>query len=302
MKIRRWVQITSTVSANAYVAGIKAGAIYTGPLKHACVPFLNCYSCPSALFSCPIGALQVTVAGAGGLDLTAYHTLYERFSAILTSLPVLVIGFLMLVGSFVGRAACGWLCPFGFLQDLLNKIPSPKFKGYDFLKYFKYIVLVVFVFALPAFWLDDYGMGEPSFCKYICPAGTLEGGIPLAILQPELRAQLGKLFAWKFGLLIAILLASIFIKRPFCRWLCPLGAFYGPFNKISFFKIKIDQDKCINCKACSRVCPVNLNVPEEVGSPDCLHCGDCVNVCPTKSLYTVKFKKCASCHNIGEQK
>jgi ferredoxin-type protein NapH len=295
MKIRKWTQLGSTVSANACVACVKNATIYTGPLKQGCVPFLNCYSCPGALFSCPIGALQVTVAGAGGVDLTAFHTLTERFTAIATSLPLLVIGFLMLVGSFVGRAACGWLCPFGLLQELLNKIPSPKFKGPSFLKYGKYVMLILFVFILPAFWLDDYGMGGPTFCKFICPAGTLEGGLPLIYLQPELKAQLGMLFNWKLSLLILILALAVFFRRPFCRWLCPLGAFYGPFNKVSLLKVKIDKSKCISCHACSRVCPVNLTVPDEVGSPECLHCAECIKVCPKGCIHTLALNKCLSC-------
>jgi polyferredoxin len=243
------------------------------------------------MYSCPIGALQVTIAGAGGIDLTATQTLWARLSAISTSLPMLVIGFLAIVGATVGRAPCGWLCPFGWLQDLLNKIPTPKFKGPDFLRYLKYVILVVFVFVLPAFWLDGLGFGEPSFCKFICPAGTLEGGLPFLVLSPGLKSQLGWLFTWKAFVLAVLLVAMVFFKRPFCRWVCPLGAFYGPFNKISIYKLEIDHKECIRCGLCSKACPVDLNVPEEIHSAECLHCLDCVKVCPTKCLkFQTSFK------------
>ncbi len=267
---RHAVQLTSAVLSNSYLYGFKNKTIYTGTLKHACVPFLNCYSCPSALFSCPIGAMQAIINSNGGFELN--------------SLPYFVVGFLITIGCLVGRAACGWLCPFGFIQDLLGKITTKKFKGWEWLKYIKYIILILFVFILPMYLLDEYEMGAPSFCKYICPAGTLEGGLTLPLLQPDLRSQLGWLFTWKTSLLVLVLIGSIIIKRPFCRWICPIGAIYGPFNKISWLGLSIKKDECINCKACTKKCPVDLDVPNEVGSAECLQCTECVNVCPTKCL------------------
>jgi len=284
LNFRFWVQAVATLLTNAYLKGFKAGTLYTGPLKHVCVPTLNCYSCPAAMYSCPIGAIQVTVAGAGGLDITATQGLWARLVAISTSLPMLTIGFLMLVGGVVGRAACGWICPFGWFQELLNKIPSPKFNGPQFLKYLKYIVLIVFVFALPAFWLDEFDGGSPTFCKYICPAGTLEGGLPIAFLQPQIRSQLGWLFTWKASLLALIIVLAVFFRRPFCRWLCPLGAFYGPLNRVSLYKLEIDKDACIECGACSKKCPVSLDVPRQLDNAECLRCLECRNICPVKVI------------------
>ncbi len=284
LKIRTWSQAVATIGSNAYLVGLKTGTLYTGVLKHACVPTLNCYSCPAALFSCPIGALQVTIAGAGGLDLTALHTIGARLTAISTSLPLLVIGFLALIGGLVGRASCGWICPFGWFQELVNRIPSRKFVGPQIFKYLKYLVLIVFVFLLPAFWLDEYDGGMPTFCKYLCPAGTLEGGLPLAFLQPALRSQLGWLFTWKAACLALLFALAVFFRRPFCRWVCPLGAFYGPFNRVSLFKVEFDKENCIECGACSRKCPVSLDVPREVDNAECLRCLECRDACPKKLL------------------
>ncbi len=278
------MQAAATLLTNAYLKGFKAGTLYTGSLKHVCVPTLNCYSCPAAMYSCPIGAIQVTIAGAGGLDITATQGLWARLVTISTSLPMLTIGFLMLVGSIVGRASCGWLCPFGWFQELLNKIPSPKFNGPVFFKYFKYLILIVFVFLLPAFWLDEFDYGSPTFCKYICPAGTLEGGLPIAWLQPQIRSQLGWLFTWKASLLALLLVLSVFFRRPFCRWLCPLGAFYAPFNRISLYKLEIDKDACIECGACSKKCPVSLDVPRQLDNAECLRCLECQKICPVNVI------------------
>ncbi len=292
LNFRFWVQAVATLLTNAYLKGLQTGTLYTGNLKHFCVPTLNCYSCPAAMYSCPIGALQVTIAGAGGIDLTALPTLGARISAIATSLPLMVIGFLMLTGGLIGRAACGWVCPFGWFQELLHRIPSKKFIGPNFFKYFKYVILIVFVFLLPAFWLDEYDGGEPTFCKFLCPAGTLEGGLPLAYLQPGLRSQLGWLFTWKAFLLAALIAVSVFFSRPFCRWFCPLGAFYAPFNGVSLLKIDFRKDECIECGACTRRCPVSLDVPRQIDSAECLRCFECRAACPKQLISTSHLFAC----------
>ena len=90
------------------------------------------------------------------------------------------------------------------------------------------------------FVVDITGLGEPWFCKFICPVGTLEGGIPLVLLNKSLKSAIGFLFKWKVLILILTVLISIIIYRPFCRYICPLGAIYGIFNKFSLYRFKID--------------------------------------------------------------
>lgn len=164
-KCRLWFQILFTAVTNGYVLGFAKGKIYQGAAKQMCVPGLNCYSCPGAIGSCPIGALQA-VATSKNFNISFY-----------------VLGFLMIVGSLVGRFVCGWMCPFGLIQELLHKIPFPKkiktFKGERHLLKLKYIILIVFVILLPIAITYSSGYGKPWFCKLICPSGTLLGGVPL---------------------------------------------------------------------------------------------------------------------------
>lgn len=243
---RHIFQALWAAATNSYVVGFAQGKIYQGRLKTLCVPGLNCYACPGALGSCPIGALQA-VLGDRSFQFSAY-----------------VFGFLMVVGALCGRFVCGWLCPFGLVQDLLHKIPFPKkirtFRGDRVLRYLKYAVLVVLVILLPLFAVDIIGQGSPWFCKWVCPAGTLEGGIPLVLANDGLRSAVGFLYAWKMSILVAIVLLSILIYRPFCRYLCPLGAIYALFNRLSLFRVK-PGPLCARCPMCAKP-----------NGPECIRC------------------------------
>ena len=105
-----------------------------------------------------------------------------------------------------------------------QKWKRKKLPGDRLLKYGKYLILLVFVLLLPLYAVDFLGQGQPWFCKLICPAGTLEAGIPLVLANDGLREAAGFLFAWKNVILAAVILAAIFVYRPSCHYLCPLGA------------------------------------------------------------------------------
>lgn len=195
-----------------------------------------------------------------------------------------VTGFLVLVGLLCGRFICGWLCPFGWIQELLHKLPFKKIKvpaGLNrILSYFKYLVLALFVIILPIVTVDEFGISTPFFCKYICPAGTLEAGIPLLIINPMLRGAVGFLFSWKMVILLAVILFSMMIFRPFCRYICPLGAFYGLFNGISIYRYRVDSDKCTKCGVCTGACQMDITPFKTPNSAECIRCGECVKACP----------------------
>ena len=197
-----------------------------------------------------------------------------------------ILGFLILIGVLLGRVVCGFLCPFGWFQELLHKIPTKKFstRRLRFLTWLKYVVLLLFVIVLPMTIVNEVGLGDPFFCKYICPAGILEGGIPLSVADAGIRASLGELFTWKTCILLGFVVLAVFFYRPFCKWVCPLGAFYALFNRISLYRLQIDADKCTVCGACSRVCKMDVDVFRTPNHPECIRCGDCIRTCPHQAI------------------
>jgi polyferredoxin len=269
-KLRLFVQAAFCALSNGYVLGFSRKEIFEGATKYICAPGLNCYSCPAAVFSCPIGSLQA-VLSSRDYKISLY-----------------VIGLLTVFGVFLGRSVCGFLCPFGLLQDLLFKIPFAKkirrLPKEGALRYLRFFILGFFVILLPLFVVDITGLGEPWFCKWICPAGTLEGGIPLVLLNSAMRGAAGFIFRWKIVILALTLLLSVVIYRPFCRYVCPLGAIYGVFNKISFYRFKIDEEKCTKCGACQKTCKLDIPVWRNPNSADCIRCGECKAICPHSAI------------------
>ena len=266
---RRIIQLYAALLTNANLKGFGSGKIYQGDIKSICAPGLNCYSCPAASAACPLGALQNALANSG------------------TKLPYYVVGILILYGFLFGRWICGFLCPFGLIQDLLYKIRTPKIKKSRItrtLSYLKYVILTVFVIGIPLIYgLQSTSIPLPAFCKYICPSGTLlgAGGLLSNKGNDNLFSMLGSLFTWKFCLLIGIIVACIFCYRSFCRFLCPLGAIYSLFNKVSLIGIDLDQQKCVDCGLCIGKCQMDIH---HVGDQECISCGDCIGVCPTGAI------------------
>ena len=267
---RKLIQLYAALLFNANITGFFTGKIYKGASKNFCAPGINCYSCPGAVGACPLGSLQ-NALGSQPHSAAFY-----------------VIGIILLYGLLLGRIICGFLCPFGLIQELLYKIKTPKLKKSKvtrLLSYLKYVVLAYFVIIVPVFYVlySEYGNAVPGFCKYICPAGMIEGAfllLPFETNSSEL-SRLGPLFTWKFCLLMAIIIGSIFIFRFFCRFLCPLGALYGLFNHFSVFGIKLEKDKCTNCGLCVDKCKVDIR---HVNDHECINCGECVEVCPTHAI------------------
>ena len=268
-KRRTAIQIAATVFFNGYVAGFVKGQIFKGKTKLLCVPVLNCYSCPGAMGACPIGSLQSVLSSRK-----------FRFSFY-------VLGFLMLFGILLGRLVCGFLCPFGLLQDLLYKIPVRKRKvsarADKVLRYLKYVVLAVLVILLPIMIRDEMNMGDTWFCRYICPAGTF-AGLSLLATNPALSSALGFLFSWKMCVLLIVIISSTLIHRPFCRYLCPLGAFYGLFSRFGLYQMHFDSSRCTGCGKCEKECPMDVRCTQDINSPECIRCGKCKASCPAHAI------------------
>lgn len=277
---RRLIQCVGFFLSNFQMGNFLTGNIYKGESKAVCVPGLNCYSCPAAVFSCPLGAMQA-VGGAMGFQFSFYAA-----------------GFLVIVGTLLGRAVCGFLCPFGLLQELINHLPLPKIRLRKSLAYGKYVLLALFVLYLPVHWRDYAGTGAPAFCEYICPAGTLEAGLPLLAAHPEFRQALGGLFAWKMLILLAVLLGSMLHYRFFCKTLCPLGAIYGLLNRISVYRLQVDPGRCTNCGSCRMACRMGVDPLRNPDSAECIRCGECSGACPQNAL-TMTFGAGSSARGHG---
>jgi polyferredoxin len=278
---------------------------YFYSFRNVCFPILNCWGCPIAAFSCPIGALGQFLANG--------------------VFPFIVLGTLIFFGVIIGRLLCGWVCPFGLLQDLMNKIPSPKINMPSFLNYGKYLALLIMVILIPIF----YGVGltpgkttpEDFFFCNLCPAGTLEATIPNTLLltntntaavQPAAtvngnkatgaQVDIGRftetsqdtimlrfLKSPRMWILLAFLVLFILIRRPFCRGACPVGAIFALFNKLSFHKLKFIKDKCIDCQICYKTCPTSHKIYNSSNSPECIRCLECQKKCPTKAIENQYF-------------
>lgn len=263
---RKLIQLYSALLFNANLKGFSSGRIYRGATKNMCVPGINCYSCPGAVGACPLGSLQGSFSAGRS---TVYY----------------VFGILFLYGILFGRMICGYLCPFGLIGELLHKIKTPKLRKSRvtrLLSYLKYVILVIFVFIVPILYAFR-DVPFPSFCKFICPAGTIEGGVLLLSnkLNDSFFSMLGPLFTWKFVLMVSILVGSVFVFRLFCRFICPLGAFYGLFNRFSVFGVRFDRSKCIDCGKCVTTCKVDIR---HVGDAECISCGECISACPTNAI------------------
>ncbi len=263
--LRHWLQSAATALSNAYLLFPFTRNIYQGKLKSICVPGLNCYSCPAATGACPLGSLQ-----------TIFASIRPALKSGTVHAGFYILGMLGITGSLVGRMPCAWVCPFGFLQEMLHKIPSREIEIPRWMTYIKYVFLVFFVILLPLMVIDEFGYGITWFCKYVCPAGTLEAGIPMLILQPQLRELAGWLYVNKIIVLVLFLAIVVFIRRPFCRIVCPLGAIYSLFNKVSIFRMVHHPDKCVLCKECYMGCPMGVKFYEGANQPDCIRCLKCM--------------------------
>ena len=275
---RRLVQLYSALLYNAHLRGFIDGEIYVGKAKYACVPGFNCYSCPGAIGACPLGSIQNALASSG--HQAGWY----------------VLGILSLFGIILGRTICGWLCPLGLIQELLHKIPTPKIKKSHLthvLSWLKYILLAIFVVAIPLWYGLKHNLPLPGFCKYICPAGTLEGAMGLLSnpANTDKFSMLGILFTRKFIIMLIIGLACVFCYRSFCRFICPLGAIYGLFNRFNVIGVKVDKSRCNGCGSCVRNCGMDVR---HVGDHECINCGKCMEVCAQKAIsikagsYTLK--------------
>jgi polyferredoxin len=271
---RRVVQVVSAVAINPYFLYFSSRMTYQGGVKGVCIPGLNCYACPLTIFACPIGSLQHSFVL---MSPKIKGSLSQALGAL-----IYVLGSVGLVGAVLGKLPCGWICPFGFLQELLYKIPTPKLRLPRWMRWGKYGFLLVVVMAIPF-------ITAVSWFSRLCPAGALEGGVFLKAVPPDAPLPPSGWFFWfKIAILAAFLLWFVFSKRPFCRAVCPLGAMFGICNRFSLYCMAIDDSRCNSCGACREVCPVDIDIRDDPNAAECIRCLQCKKAC-TRGAITSGF-------------
>ena len=267
LRTRRWFQVAALLFVNTS---------FLFQARGVCFPVLNCWACPVAGFACPLGALQNAI-----IDMRA-----------LVIIPVYILGSMLAVSAVFGRMMCGWLCPFGLLQDLLAKLNPRQSRLPAWLGYGKYVFLAVTVLAAP------YVMGVPMFCK-LCPQGALEGGIFQPLLNPELRPLIGTWWYIKMAILAATIAAAIAYRRAFCHVACPLGAIFSLLNRTSLVRLEFDQDKCTDCMWCVKACPAGIDPRTQMNTHACIGCLECAK-CPFDAIQVAASPRCASCKSAAK--
>ncbi|GLI58332.1 4Fe-4S ferredoxin [Propionigenium maris DSM 9537] len=216
---------------------------------------------------CPFGALE---------SFYSLVTKGEFIKKVFYSNIVFAVGSTVLTLIF-GRIFCGWICALGTLQDLFGRLGMKIFKRrYTIsrewdgsLRYMKYVVLLGIIYFTWRTGQLVINSMDP-FVAYSHIAAGME--------------ELLKEYAVGFGILVAMLLSSVFYERLFCRYLCPLGAYYSIVGRFSFFKIKRKKSSCVDCKMCDRSCPAALDISSSERADtkgECLSCMKCVEACPT---------------------
>ncbi|MEM2394519.1 MAG: 4Fe-4S binding protein [Candidatus Bathyarchaeia archaeon] len=232
--------------------------------------------------------------------------------------PWLAVASFLIVGVLIGKSLCGWVCPFGFIQDLLNFVKVRKKeippKTHETLTYIKYIVLGIVLLISLTFSaskiLGTHKRYESAFGIFayapftaLSPAETLFATIPktgqsffVTIIEKSASEALSgilslpMLFWVQLFILIMVIVLTVYIPRGWCKYFCPHGAIMAILNRFSFLGLRRDPVKCVKgeCRECVKACPMQvriLDLPwEKFSDKECIYCLKCVDACPNKAV------------------
>ena len=248
-----------------------------------------------------LGTPQKTV---GDAFTVLQQMLYEQ------TFPWLPIASFVLIAVILGRSLCGWVCPFGFVQDLMMYVKKRhmqvSLRTHQSMIYVKYFFLgaTLFVSGTLAASLA-MGVGEsyeraigvfaPAPFNALSPSDTLFAILPRIILKAWYGVAVESLLAspllWvRLFILGAFLVLAAYVPRSWCRYACPHGALLAILNRFSFLGLKRDPVKCTKdgCRICVEVCPMKIRILElpweKFTDPECIYCLKCVDECPTKAI------------------
>lgn len=234
------------------------------------IPFINGVSLHAI---CPFGGVETfyTFITGQGLISKIHDSTMVMFVLVLAG------------GVLFGSAFCGFICPLGTIQEWVGKLGKRFFpKKYNQivpekldkkLRYFRYVVLAAVIYFSSMTFKLVFADYDPYFALFNFYAGEVA--------------------VTAIAVLAVVLISSLIIERPWCKYLCPFGIIMGLFNKIRIFKIARNSNTCINCKKCDKACPMNLVISDKknITSTSCISCMACTsdNACPVEDTMIMKL-------------
>lgn len=210
-----------------------------------------------------------------GLNPNPVASLRQLLTSLLVHgrlvIPVAAMLVILLAAVWVSnKSICGWACQLGLLQDLLHRANLPKWE--------------------PPFWLSN-AVRIVAFLGLL--AGLVLAGMDwIGVIDPFLVFSFN--ITWAIGLFSAVLLiAALFVYRPWCRFLCPFGLVGWLLEQVSLMRPRIDRDVCKECQLCVKACPSGAMgdfYDDARIHADCFACGACIEACPQQGALAWRAK------------